>query len=169
MALLLRHYDINDVVAALAAHAELAAEDFEFLLGYDPTRPWSSFVQMNHDMEQGVNLPDGWVPAAQLGAFVDGELVGRTSIRFGFNDFLAFRGGHIGYAVRPHARRRGYATEILQQSCVIARQQGIDHVLVTCNDANIGSAAVIEACGGVLEGVAVDPADGERFRRYWIN
>ena len=63
----------------------------------------------------------------------------------------AHEGGHIGYAVRPAHRRRGYATEILRQSLIVARAVGVDGVLVTCDDDNVGSAAVIERCGGVLE------------------
>ncbi len=106
-----------------------------------------------------------------LVAEVDGEIVGRTSIRHELNAYLAFHGGHIGYGVRPAFRRRGHATEILRQSLVIARSYGVDRALVTCDDDNIGSAAVIEACGGVLERVvpAVESDDGVAFRRYWIS
>ena len=82
-----------------------------------------------------------------------------------------FHGGHIGYGVRPAWRRRGYATEILRQSLVILRSYGVEHVLVTCDDANLGSAAVIEACGGVLERIVPgeESDDGVPFRRYWID
>jgi predicted acetyltransferase len=53
-------------------------------------------------------------------------------------------GGHIGFGLVAKHRRRGYGTEILRQSLVIARAVGIDRVLVTCDDDNVGSAAVIE-------------------------
>ena len=63
-----------------------------------------------------------------------------------------------------------YATEILGQSLVILWTYGAEHALVTCDDDNIGSAAVIEACGGVLERIvaAEETDDGVAFRRYWI-
>ena len=94
-------------------------------------------------------------------------VVGRSSIRFELNDFLRVEGGHIGYAVRPAHRRRGYATEILRQSLIVARAGGVDRALVTCDDDNVGSAAVIEANGGVLENI-ID-VDGVPLRRYWID
>ena len=67
----------------------------------------------------------------------------------------------------PH-RRRGYATEILRQALIIARSQGVARVLVTCLDDNVGSACVIERCGGVLEDVIDIDEGSRRLRRYWF-
>jgi predicted acetyltransferase len=39
-------------------------------------------------------------------------------------------------------------------------------VLVTCEGSNVGSSAVIEACGGRLVDSAVD---GSRVCRHWID
>ncbi len=93
--------------------------------------------------------------------------MGRAAIRFELNEFFARRAGHIGYAVIPAFRRKGYATEILRQSIVIARSEGVTAALLTCDDSNVGSAKVIERCGGSLETTTVDE-DGIAFRRYWI-
>jgi predicted acetyltransferase len=49
----------------------------------------------------------------------------------------------------------------------VARSLGVERALVTCDDANVGSATVIERCGGVLDGV-VTASGGNRIRRYWI-
>ena len=76
--------------------------------------------------------------------------------------------GHISYAVRPGHRGRGYATAVLRQALVIARAEGVEEVLVTCQESNAASAAVITRCGGVREVVHV-AADGRRTRRYWIH
>jgi predicted acetyltransferase len=116
---------------------------------------------------QGVDLPENRTRAAFLAADVDGQLVGRASIRFELNDFLVFRGGHIGYGVISAFRQKGYGTAILRQSVVIARNEGVSDVLVTCDDSNVGSVKVIERCGGVLEKIAFDE-EGVAFRRYWI-
>ena len=168
MALIVRQFTPDDRTSALAAHQELAADGFEFLWGLGPKESWTSYLSKVADYRENRNLPDGHVPAALLLADVDGDIVGRVSVRFELNDFLLARGGHIGYAVRPAYRRRGYATEILRQALTIANAHGIDPVLVTCDDTNIASAAVIERCGGELESIFED-TDGSLLRRYWIH
>jgi predicted acetyltransferase len=107
------------------------------------------------------------VPATFLVAQAGSHLVGRVSIRHELNAFLSDFGGHIGYGVRRGNRRRGYATEILRQALIVARAEGVDRVLLTCDDDNTGSAIVIERAGGVFDDVRVAP-DGTRRRRYWI-
>lgn len=88
--------------------------------------------------------------------------LGSLSIRHRLTPFLLEVGGHIGYSVRPSARRRGVATAALRLGLPACASRGIDPVLVTCDDDNLGSAAVIEANGGVLEDVRAGK------RRYWI-
>lgn len=150
------------------AQQELAADDFEFAIGLRPETPWDEYVDRLDRYRRAVDLPPGFVPATFLVATVDGRIVGRTSIRHELNEFLREVGGHIGYGVVPAARRRGYATEILRQSLVIARSNGVGRALVTCDDDNVGSATVIERCGGVLENVVELPG-GVPKRRYWID
>jgi predicted acetyltransferase len=81
---------------------------------------------------------------------------------------LAEAGGHIGYAVLPAHRRQGFATEILRQSLVIARSEGVDDVLVTCDVDNVGSRLVIERCGGEFESIVYDGEERIDKRRFWI-
>lgn len=163
----LRPLRLADEEAYWTAQVELAADRFRFGFVHDG-ESFADHVQLLERQRRGHDL-GVFVEGTWLIADVAGEIVGRASIRHQLNDYLAFRGGHIGFAVRPAFRRRGYATEILRQSLVIARSYGIDRVLVTCDDDNVGSAAVIEACGGVLERVVpVDESDdGVAFRRYW--
>jgi predicted acetyltransferase len=152
-----------------AGHEAIAAENFTFGLGYSPDMSFDDYVKQLEDHRAGVNLPERFVPSTFLVAEVDGDIVGRTSIRHRLNEFLLHEGGHIGYGVLPEHRRRGYATEILRQSLIIARSLGIDRVLVTCDDDNIGSIKTIESCGGRLENVVITEEEQTPRRRYWID
>ena len=165
MSLVLRAFSRDDEETCRLAHEELAADGFDFLWAYETTMSWDDYLTMVADYAAGRNIPADRVAAALLAADVDGEVVGRISVRFSLNDFLSARGGHIGYAVRPAFRRRGYATEILSQGLAIARAHGVESALVTCNDDNVASAGVIERCGGVFTSLFVDD-DGTRIRRY---
>ena len=70
----------------------------------------------------------------------------------------------------PEFRRRGHATAILRLALQIARDRlGIDRVLVTCDDDNVGSIRTIEKNGGVLENVVTGPDLGTPKRRYWFD
>lgn len=95
--------------------------------------------------------PQGIVAATVLW-WVDGDTyLGRVSVRHGLTPWLRDFGGHIGYVVRPTARRQGHASAMLTAALPVAASLGIDPALVTCDDTNVGSRKVIEANGGVLE------------------
>ncbi len=113
-----------------------------------------------HEQDQGV--PEQWVPDSVRWVVEDGEILGTIHLRHRLNDWLLQEGGHIGYAVRPTARRRGVAREALAQMLAESRARGIERVLLTCDDDNLASARTIEGAGGVLE----DVRNGKR--RYWI-
>ena len=95
--------------------------------------------------------------------FEDGKVLGGIALRHIFNDDI----GHIGYGVRPSARRRGLANWALGEMLKEARTAlGLDRVLIPCLADNFASAHTIERNGGVLEGIR-DTEHGP-VRRYWI-
>ena len=115
-------------------------------------------------------VPPHLVPATQF-LFVrksDNRLVGMLQVRHRLNDFLEKYGGHIGYSVRPSERRRGYAKEMLKMALPFCRQIGIDKILITCIDGNIGSEKTILANGGVYETTVHEPNENVDLKRYWI-
>jgi len=121
------------------------------------------------DCAHGVGVPDGFV-AHSTYWLVEGHerVVGVSNIRHALTPPLLREGGHIGYGIRPSARRKGFGREILRQSVRRAHDLGIADVLVTCGQANVASAKVIVANGGVLESELFVPERDEIVQRYWI-
>ncbi|MFD4350913.1 GNAT family N-acetyltransferase [Nocardia sp. NPDC058518] len=63
---------------------------------------------------------------------VEGDRVlGAIALRHGTSDFVQ-RVGHVGYGIRPSARRRGVATWALGEIIVEAGSAGMSRVLAVC-------------------------------------
>jgi predicted acetyltransferase len=105
----------------------------------------------------------GWTPVTFLWMVSGDEYVGSLAIRHRLTPRLLEEGGHIGYSVRPTARRQGHASRALGRALVLAHGvvDGPD-VLLTCLEGNLGSRSVIEGNGGRYE----DTRGG--VRRYWL-
>jgi len=117
--------------------------------------------------ERGTHVPEGRVPESVYWGVVDGEYVGRVSLRHHLTPALDAWGGHVGYEVRPSRRGQGYGHRLLAAVLPHARTLGLTRVLLQCDDANAASARIIEGAGGVLERHVTNP-HGEPGRRYWI-
>ncbi len=102
------------------------------------------------------------VPFTELWMADGEEYLGRISLRHELNELLLSWGGHIGYAVRPGARRQGHASAALRMMLERCRDRDIDPVLITCDTDNLASRRVIEGAGGDYE----DTREGKR--RYWV-
>lgn len=92
----------------------------------------------------------------------DGPILGFLAVRHRLNGFLLAQGGHIGYSVRPSARRRGVAGSALAVGLEEAAGLGIDPVLVCCVETNEASRRTIERNGGQYESSIAG------HRRYWF-
>jgi len=152
-------------------------KDTEFPLGtgwyHDLSLPelekdFGSFVQRLLKQSEGKDLPRGFVPQDNFWLVDEGEFIGAIRIRRRLNDHLRQIGGHIGYAVRPSRRRRGYGEKILELALRKARELGIQRILVTCDVTNAPSQKIIAKNGGVLENQVPNPETGVDKLRYWI-
>lgn len=93
-----------------------------------------------------------------------GQVMGGIALRHQFDDDV----GHIGFGIRPSARRRGLATWALGQMLSEARAAlQVDRVLIPCLADNVASARTIERCGGLLEGIR--ETQHGLVRRYWVD
>lgn len=107
--------------------------------------------------------PHGYVQSTTWWWVEGEEFLGRIALRHTLTERLRAHGGHIGYDVRPSARRRGHATAMLREVLPLALAVGVTpSALLTCDSDNVASAKVIEANGGVL----ADEVGG--LRRYWV-
>ena len=160
-----------------AAMAEFVAEgrgglDDESMIGFevrtfgptwDDPAAFAEFVRLLREQaDEDAPRPARLVPCTTWW-WVDGdEYLGRIALRHRLNERLLELGGHIGYDVRPSARRRGHATAMLATVLPYAAARGIDPALLTCDVDNDASRRVIEKAGGVLE----DERQGKL--RYWV-
>lgn len=106
------------------------------------------------------------VPASHFLAMHDNQVIGVVGIRHELTEFLHKIGGHVGYSTHPDFEGRGVATIMLGFAVQFLAKIGVNRVLVTCDDENIGSARVIEKNGGQLENI-ISMGD-KQVRRYWI-
>lgn len=128
------------------------------------------FIKKCKDYESEDTLQEGRVIATQflLIRICDNRLVGMIQVRHYFNDYLEKYAGHIGYSIRPSERRKGYAKQMLKMALPFCREIGLDKVLITCNDGNIGSEKTILANGGVYESTIHEPNENVELKRFWI-
>lgn len=96
-------------------------------------------------------------------------LLGASNLRHYLTEDLLNRWGHIGYGIRPSARKKGYATRLLKLTIYEAKKLKIDRVLLGAYTGNIGSWKVMEKCGGKLENIIIEEETGLPIKRYWIS
>ena len=78
-------------------------------------------------------------------------------------------GGNISYAIRPSERKKGYATLQIKLLVEKARELGLDKILVTCRENNIGSYKAIINCNGIEDEPTNSRFPNIKERRFWIN
>lgn len=140
--------------------AENGISGSSYLMDYKTIEDWIEFVKIGKGKS-------GQVPFRQYVALNEqNEVVGFINIRITLNEYLLNYGGHIGYGVTPHFRKKSIATEMLKQALLICKKEGMHEVLVTCLNSNIGSEKVILNNNGIFEDART--VEDKTFKRFWI-
>ncbi|MFI7663095.1 GNAT family N-acetyltransferase [Micromonospora parva] len=156
----------------LAAHDEWGPglhEDGFGLRSTDEVRSpegFAAWVTRLTDQSGPGKRPDAGPVCTYRWIVEDDRVLGGIALRHRPDDHLLRVAGHIGYGIRPSARRRGLATWALGRMLGTARVLGLGRVLLVCAADNVASAATIEHHGGVPEEIR-DTGPGSA-RRYWI-
>jgi predicted acetyltransferase len=132
------------------AAAEFEAEGIPQISTDLTEEQFSAYVQGLHDLAAGKNLKRGYVPSKEFWIIDSDGYAGRIILGLSFVAGPDRLGHHVGYAVRPSKRQRGYATKALEHLLVEARNLGILKLMPECARNNLASRKVIERNGGVL-------------------
>lgn len=136
----------------------------------EPYESFDDYVAKLLAAAKGIGVPPGFVPHSTFWLIDERrEIVAISNLRHGLTQSLMRYGGHIGYGVRPSARRKGYATEILRRTLRQARELGIAKVRLTCDKDNVASAKTILRNGGQLDDEEFMSEHQRVTVRYWIN
>lgn len=130
----------------------------------------SSYEEWLNYLETVKNGLTNFVPASTyfLIRKYDDKIIGMVNIRHELNSYLYNHGGHIGYGIRPTERRKGYNKINLYLALLKCKDIGIDKVLLTVYDSNLGSIKTIKALGGKLENKVIEKNTASLLGRYWI-
>lgn len=157
----------------LAGMAELQGEGRH--TGLDLAQVAAEFPRYLAELRQRADprYPEGTRPPEKVAESVwwvvaGGAWAGRVAFRHELNERLARLGGHIGYEIRPSARRRGYGAAALGLALGRIRPLGYRRVLLTCDETNRASRRIIEANGGRLEATERLADYPVPVCRYWI-
>ena len=136
----------------------------------EPFETFDDYVKALLAAADGIGIPHGFVPHSTFW-LIDSrdEIVAISNLRHGLTEGLLKHGGHIGYGVRPSARGRGHATEILRHTLARACDLGLRKVRLTCDKDNVASCRTILRNGGVLDDEEFMPEYRCVTSRYWIN
>lgn len=137
--------NVRGLVATHEQLASIARDPAAFVAGFSEEAPGGRTITLL----DGAVVPRQWAFTRWIW---DGEFGGSITFRWrpGGSTLPDHVPGHIGFAVVPWKRGKGYATEALRLILPEARARGLDYVELTALEDNAVSRRVIERNGGVF-------------------
>jgi len=88
---------------------------------------------------------------------IDRHLLGSITLRIAHADqpFIATN-GHIGYFVKPKYRGKKLAARACKLLLPLAKQHGLEEIVIICDSSNVASCRTCELCGGVEEDILTE-------------
>ena len=90
-----------------------------------------TLLEKYRNEEQGIGLPPGIVPSVTFWIMRQDRMVGIANFRPQLNEPLENYGGHLGIAIRPGERGKGYGRLLCPFLAAKARELGIRQMLLT--------------------------------------
>ena len=147
----------------------------EFLVAQETILPQSANMQPGQKYEEFVlacqkDREQKWstenIPHSVYFLMENKKIVWVIDIRHQLNDTLRYDLGNIGYGIRPSQRRKWYATIGLKLALEKCREMGMNKVLLTVRQDNIGSIKAIILNWGVRD--SSYEINGNKKDRYRI-
>lgn len=118
---------------------------------FDKTESYEEWIKSVTDNMNAETVNPDWVVTDTFFAIDEANtIVGIIDLMHSLNDFLKNL-GNCGYSVRPSARKKGYAAEMLRQLLNIARNIGLDYIHLSVERDNEPSIRTIIKNGGIYE------------------
>ena len=114
-------------------------------------RQFKAYLMRCEQYARAEQLEPGHVPQTTYWFFRENYPVGVLKLRHHLNENLRYQGGHIGYAIRPTERAKGYGKKMLAAGLDQAKKHRINEVLLTIFENNQASRKMVERNGGRLE------------------
>ncbi len=135
-----------------------AEEDFE------------EFVTDLTNSSKGINIQKGWSPCSSYWLIDDScEVVGVIRIRHRVDSDYLQMIGHIGYEIKSCRRKEGFGSKLLELGLAEAGKLGLEKVLITCNEDNIGSLRIIEKFNGAYKQSFIEGKTGKNVLQYEVS
>ena len=98
------------------------------------------------------------------------KLIGMINLRWDLNERMILYGGHIGYSILPSEWKKGYNKINLYLCLLEAKKIGLNKVILTALEDNVGSIKTIEALGGILiNKISYYKDETKLLNRYFID